>query len=291
MMIKIVKLLRVHQYIKNGFVFLGVFFSGQLDQATLLSVSQVFLAFCCIASSVYVFNDIIDVDADRQHPIKKNRPMANSDVSLRTGWWLSGGLALIALVVASWVSFWAFFCILAYAVLNIGYSWHWKHVPVLDVFTIAAGFMLRILSGTVGLGIQPSSWLLLCGLMLTLFLGFTKRWAELLVLQYSGIQGKAVTRRVLDEYNPVLIEQFISISAACTILSYSLYTVSEETIKRHETEALMYTVPFVVYGIFRYIYLLHLRGKGNDTAHDLYSDPQLLVTVAAWLIMTLMVLL
>lgn len=286
----IIKLFRPHQYIKNGFVLIGVVFSGQLDYALLISTAFAFGSFCLIASAVYVFNDILDVEADRQHPTKKNRPLASGVIRLRTGWWLSTGLAVVALMLAALVSGWAFVFVLTYALLNIGYSWRWKHVAVLDVFIISAGFMLRILTGTVGLGIIPSSWLLLCGLMLTLFLGFAKRRAELLALERAGVHDRALTRRVLDDYSPMLIEQFMAISAACTILTYSLYTVSAETVTRHGTEALIYTVPFVVYGIFRYVFLLHLKGKGNDTARDLYSDSHLLVTVVAWMVMTLVVL-
>jgi len=286
-----VKLIRPHQYIKNGFVLIGLIFSGQWsDTEVVLNAWVAFVAFCAIASAVYILNDIFDIDADRAHPTKRSRPLASGAISVRTGWWLSGGLALLAFALASWVSLWALAFVLAYAVLNIGYSLSWKHVAVLDVFIISAGFMLRILTGTVGLGIEPSSWLLLTGLMVTLFLGFAKRRAELLTLERSGTHDQALTRRVLDHYNPMMIELYMAISAACTIMTYSLYTLSPETVARHGTEALIYTVPLVVYGIFRYVYLLHLKGRGNDTAKDLYTDPHMFVTGVAWLAATLMVL-
>lgn len=285
-----VKLLRPHQYIKNSFVLLGVVFSGQWDQESLMAAGIAFLAFCAIASSVYVLNDILDAEADRQHPTKKDRPIASGAVSVRLAWWLSAGLAVLATSVAVWASEWVAAFVVAYALLNIGYSLRWKHVAVLDVFIISAGFMLRILAGTVGLGITPSSWLLLCGLMLTLFLGFAKRRAELLALEEAGINNGALTRQVLDDYRPMMIEQFMAISAASTVLTYSLYTVSPDTVAKHGTNTLIYTVPFVVYGIFRYIFLLHRRGKGNDTARDLYTDPHLLWTLTGWVIVTLAVL-
>jgi 4-hydroxybenzoate polyprenyltransferase len=285
-----IKLLRPHQYIKNGFVLLGVVFAGQWEPETLILAGLAFVAFCVIASAVYVLNDIVDVEFDRQHPEKKNRPLASGAISLRAGWWLSGCLTLLALAIAALVNFWALVFILTYALLNIGYSCRWKHVAVLDVFIISAGFMLRILTGTLGLGIAPSSWLLLCGFMLTLFLGFAKRRAELLGLERAGVNDKVLTRKVLDNYSPMVIEQFMAISAACTILTYSLYTVSPETVALHGTNALIYTVPFVVYGIFRYVLLLHLKEGGNDTARDLYSDPHLLVTVIAWTSATILML-
>lgn len=285
-----IRLLRPHQYVKNGFVFLGVIFSGQWDQTILMSAGLVFLAFCAIASSVYIMNDILDVEADRLHSTKKNRPIASGAVPVLVGWVLAGILALLAIGFSLLISLWAAACVLVYAVLNVGYSLQWKHIAVLDVFIISAGFMLRILAGTVGLGISPSSWLLLCGLMLTLFLGFAKRRAELLALEEAGITDAALTRRVLDDYRPAMIEQFMAISAASAILTYSLYTVSPETIAKHGTDALIYTVPFVVYGIFRYIFLLHSHGKGNDTARDLFSDRHLLATVAGWMTVTVWIL-
>ncbi|WP_372611453.1 UbiA prenyltransferase family protein, partial [Halomonas sp.] len=194
--------------------------------------------------------------------------------------------AVLSLLVSGWVTLF----VATYFVINIFYSWHLKHVVILDVFLIASGFMLRILAGTVGLGIAPSAWLLLCGMMVTLFLGFTKRRAELLMLETTEGANNGLTRRVLDDYSPEMLEQFISITAACTVIAYGLYTVSPETIALHGSNGLIYTLPFVVYGIFRYLYLLHHLAKGNDTAKDLVQDRHLLVTVAAWVITTLWVL-
>ncbi|MEJ2059967.1 MAG: decaprenyl-phosphate phosphoribosyltransferase, partial [Gammaproteobacteria bacterium] len=150
----------------------------------------------------------------------------------------------------------------------------------LDVFIIAAGFMLRILAGTLGVGIPPSQWLLLTGLMLTLFLGFAKRRAELIE---TGDSDKA-QREVLAHYSPPLLDKMIGITATGTIMSYGLYTVSPETVQIQGTANLIYTVPFVMYGIFRYIYLLHGQGRGQDTARDLLRDPHILVTVLLWLV-------
>lgn len=290
MMMNIIRLLRPQQYIKNGFVLLGAVFTGLTTAHALTLVGIAFIAFCAIASASYVLNDIFDSDADRQHPIKKNRPIASGEVAFATAWWLAGILSCIALILASQVSLWALGFVLTYGLLNVGYSISWKHVPVLDIFIISAGFMLRIFTGTVGLGIAPSPWLLLCGLMLTLFLGFTKRRAELLALERAGVLDQALTRRVLDDYNPMMIEQFIAISGACTILSYSLYTMSAETYARHGTSNLIYTVPLVVYGIYRYLFLLHQLDKGEDTARDLYTDWHLLIAVLGWIIVTVAIL-
>ena len=146
--------------------------------------------------------------------------------------------------------------------------------------------ILSFFAGTLGLGIQPSQWLLLCGLMLTLFLGFAKRRAELIMLESEISHNDKGVRRVLEDYDGVMLDQFTAVTAACTILSYGLYTVSADTVQRHGSNNLIYTLPFVIYGMFRYLYLLHGSGKGNDTAADLLVDRHLLTTVAAWVLMT-----
>lgn len=286
----VIKLIRPHQYIKNGFVLLGPLFAQQWDLVTLSQALLAFLAFCCMASAVYVLNDIIDIEADRAHPVKCRRPLPSGDISSRAAKQLLGGLVAAAMVLSLLVSGWVTLFVAAYFIINIFYSWHLKHVVILDVFLISSGFMLRILAGTVGLGIAPSAWLLLCGLMVTLFLGFAKRRAELLMLEAMEGANNGLTRRVLDDYSPAMLEQFIAVTAACTIISYGLYTVAPQTVAIHGSNDLIYTLPFVVYGIFRYLFLLHRREKGNDTAKDLVQDRHLLVTVAAWVATTLWVL-
>jgi len=281
----VLKLVRPHQYLKNGFVLLGPLFAHQWDLVTLSQALLAFLAFCCMASAVYVLNDIMDIEADRAHPVKCRRPLPSGAISLGSAKRLLAGLVAGSVVLSLLVSGWVMLFVAAYFVINIFYSWHLKHVVILDVFLISSGFMLRILAGTVGLGIAPSAWLLLCGLMVTLFLGFAKRRAELLMLESAEEGNGGLTRRVLDDYSPAMLEQFIAVTASCTVLAYGLYTVA-----LHGSDGLIYTLPFVVYGIFRYLYLLHHRSKGNDTARDLVTDRHLLATVAAWVGSTLWVL-
>ena len=288
-MYPVIKLLRPHQYIKNGFVLLGPLFAHQWSAQTLTEAALAFFAFCCMASAVYILNDMMDIDADREHPIKCRRPLPSGQISLSLARTLMVGMVIGSVLLSLVVSLWVTLFVLIYFVINILYSWRLKHIVVLDVFIISAGFMLRILAGTVGLGISPSAWLLLCGLMVTLFLGFSKRRAELLMLENSD-GNSTLTRKVLDDYSPAVLEQYISITAACTVLSFGLYTVSPQTIALHGTENLIYTLPFVIYGIFRYLFLLHHKAKGNDTAKDLLTDAHLLLTVLAWITTTLWVL-
>ncbi|OUI97726.1 decaprenyl-phosphate phosphoribosyltransferase [Acetobacter sp. DsW_54] len=282
--IHLVRLCRPHQYIKNFFVFAGPIFYDVREYDLLLKDFLAFIAFSAISSAVYIINDMIDVDADRLHPKKCKRPIASGEISTRSAVILAILLITSAFALGVSISLWAFVFLALYMVINLGYSIRWKHIPVIDVFLISSGFMLRILIGTVGLGIQPTSWILLCGFMLTLFLGFAKRRAELLALENNNDINPASIRRVLDDYSPEMIEQLTAISAACTIICYSLYTVSPETVARHHTTNLIYTVPFVVYGIFRYLFLLHRGTGGNDTARDMLQDPHLLVTGLLWFV-------
>ena len=284
----VVKLLRPHQYLKNGFVLIGPLFASQWDGGTLLSAGLAFLAFCAMASGVYVLNDILDIESDRAHPVKCNRPLPSGTVSLGFAKGLFVALILVSVLLAVQVSHWVVGFVLTYLLINLFYSWRLKHVVILDVFLISSGFMLRIFAGTVGLGIAPSSWLLLCGLMVTLFLGFAKRRAELLMVQSdkNGSSGNA-TRKVLDDYSAEILDQFLAVTAACTVISYGLYTVSPQTVELHGGTTLIYTLPFVIYGIFRYVFLLHRKSRGNDTAKDLVTDPHMILTGMGWFATTI----
>ena len=277
------RLMRPRQWVKSGFVFMGILFANAWSQALMMrKVLLAALAFSLAASGVYIINDVFDREQDLNHPQKKERPLAARTVPVASAtsllillWLMAGFLGLMAsakvLVVLA-----------AYVVINIAYSIHLKHVVLLDVFIIAAGFMLRILAGTVGVGIPPSQWLLLCGLMIALFLGFAKRRAELYTVNDEG----QAYRRVLNLYTPILLDKMIVITATCVILTYSLYTMSPTTIHTHHTEALIYTVPFVIYGIFRYIYSLHNRSMGGEPAQEIFRDPHVLFSIFGWLIVT-----
>ena len=213
------KIVRPHQYLKNGFVLLGPLFAHQWDLATLTQASMAFLAFCAMASAVYVLNDIIDIEADRAHPVKCQRPLPSGTISIGMAKSLLVSLIAGSVLLSLLASVWVTLFVLTYFIVNIFYSWHLKHVVILDVFLISSGFMLRILAGTVGLGITPSAWLLLCGFMVTLFLGFAKRRAELLMIEATEGASNGLTRRVLDDYSPEMLEQFIAVTAACTIIA------------------------------------------------------------------------
>ena len=281
------RLLRPRHWVKNGFVFLGFMFANAWNEAGKLQlVLLAFGAFCLVASGVYIFNDLFDREQDRNHPLKKQRPLAAKTVSTQAAivlmivvWILGFGLSLIAGKAVGVI-------LLFYIALNVAYSFRLKDIVLLDVFTIAAGFMLRILAGTMGIGIPPTQWILLCGLMIALFLGFTKRRAEL----YATSEDAPIQRKVLRQYQPVLLDKMIVITATCVILTYSLYTMSPTTIQIHHTDSLIYTVPFVMYGIFRYIFSLHQKAAGADPAQEIFRDPHILFSILGWLLTSLWIM-
>ena len=286
----LLRLARPHQWVKSGFVLIGPIFANQWTPGLALEVVLAVVAFTAMASAVYVANDIVDVEADRAHPVKRTRPIASGEVSIGRAKRFSAALVLVAIALGACVSLKALTLLVAYAAVQYGYSTAWKHVVVLDVFLISLGFMLRIFMGTVGLGLRASSWLVLCGMMITLFLGFAKRYSELMLLEAKTDADALSTRKVLNDYSAAMIEQFMSISAACAILAYSLYTVAPETVALHHTSFLIITAPFVIYGIFRYLYLLHGARIGADAAKELFSDWHLLTTALAWLAAVVFVL-
>ncbi len=277
-------LIRPRHWIKSGFVFVGILFANAWRQPQLLQhVVLAGVAFSLIASGVYVFNDLLDRDQDLSHPRKRHRPLAARTVSVGAAIWLVLLLWATGFTLGLLVSSRVVLILWAYVLLNVAYSMGLKHVVILDVFIIAGGFMLRILAGTSGVGILPSQWLLLCGLMVALFLGFAKRRAELYAL--SGENPNH--RRVLRSYHPVLLDHMTVVTATCVILTYSLYTMSPATIQIHKTEALIFTVPFVMYGIFRYIYSLHNQQTGSEPTNEIFRDPHILFSIAGWLLVTL----
>ena len=286
-MLDFLRLMRPHQWVKNSFVLTGLLFGHAWhDPALVTKVIIAFVAFCLTSSTIYIINDIVDIEQDKHHPTKRNRPLPSGKLTIPTAAMFAVLLGATAFTIAYFASPIVVLILLIYTVMNIAYSLKLKHVVILDVFIIATGFMLRILAGTLGLGIPPSQWLLLCGLMVTLFLGFSKRRAEIIALS----DDKSAHRKVLEQYSAVLLDNMIVITGAGLIMSYSLYTMNPETIRIHGTANLIYTVPFVIYGVFRYIFLLHHQSSGGDPSKDLVRDPHMLIILLSWLIATIVLI-
>lgn len=274
-----IQLLRPYQWIKNGFVWIGyLFYRGWTDHRLTEQALYSFIAFCALSSAVYIFNDWMDRDRDRAHPTKKNRPLVQGAISLRSAAITALLLASGAILLAYSVSLYASLGLIVYLAINLIYTLGLKRVPILDVLCIASGFLLRVLVGTLGLDIPPSRWLILCTITVSLFLGFVKRRSEILAL--SG--ADPTSREVLSHYNAKFLDALIILNAVALLAVYTLYTLDDMTVSVHHTNKLIYTVPFVAFAIFRYVYLLYKKGRGQDTARELFQDPQILVSALLW---------
>lgn len=273
------KLMRPSQWIKNLFVLVGIFFSNKWNNPVMLiRAVEAVLAFCLVSSSVYIMNDLFDIESDRFHPTKCHRPLAAGLVSPSVAKLLFVVCFSAGLVLGSTVSLITIGLLVIYFIQNMIYSKFLKHVVIIDVFSIALGFMLRIFTGTWGLGIEPSYWLLLSGLMITLLLGFGKRFAESNELSEQSVDH----RPVLEDYNTALLNRFIDITAGGVIVSYSVYTLDPGTVAIHQTTALIFTVPFVIYGIFRYLFLIYSSKTGGDPSSLIVKDLHIVGTVFLW---------
>ena len=277
--------LRPQQWVKNAFVWAGFLFARDWHDTTLAGhVGAAFAAFCLMASAVYIGNDWIDREADRAHPVKRDRPIAAGRISGGIAASMSIALGVAAFAIAAWVGLDLVAVLLAYLVLNVAYTLALKRVVIVDVIVVALGFLLRILAGTIGVGIAPSPWLLMCGLMLTLLLGFGKRRAELEAMTPE------TGRSVLTAYSPALLDRLITVSVSGTLISYSLYTISPQTIALHGSANLVYTVPIVTYALFRYMYLLDQRHAAEDPSQLMLNDRHLQGAAFVWLVAVIWIL-
>jgi 4-hydroxybenzoate polyprenyltransferase len=279
MILSLVLSLRPSQWTKNLIIFGALGLSQRLlDVDAVLVSCAAFAIFCVLSGVVYLLNDIADRDADRQHPLKRFRPIASGalPVPVAIGW--AVGLGVGGLGAAFWLR--PLFGVIAtsYVVLLALYSWQLKHIVILDVLTIAIGFVMRAAAGAVAIAVPISHWLYVLTILLALFLALSKRRHELVLLA----NGATSHRRILAEYSPYLLDQMIAVVSASTIVAYAFYTVSPETVQKFGTDRLIVTLPFPLYGIFRYLYLVHLKEGGGSPADMLLTDKPLLVCVALW---------
>ncbi|RCS56676.1 decaprenyl-phosphate phosphoribosyltransferase [Parvibium lacunae] len=289
------RLLRPHQWTKNAFILAGLVFGNKLlDSQLVMRTGLALVAFCLVASAIYVLNDYLDREADRQHPRKRHRPLASGAVSPTLGLLLALGCLSVGSAFAWQAGERVLGVVAAYLLLNLSYSWRLKHIAVLDVFCIAAGFMLRILAGTWAIGIPPSGWLLLTGMFFTLFLGFAKRRAEWVDhadhTHHLAADQQPARRKVLAAYSTPLLDSFLAITATSTVLSYGLYTLDSSTIALHGSPYLIATLPFVLFALFRYLLILHTGGKGENPSKDLFTDRPLLLCGAGYVTLLLILI-
>jgi 4-hydroxybenzoate polyprenyltransferase len=273
-----VRALRPRQWTKNGFVFAALVFDGQLFAVQpLIRTVLGFIVLCLASSTVYLLNDMVDLEADRQHPTKRHRPLASGALPLRAAQ-VTAPIMLVISLAGGWLLAPAFAGIIAsYLVLNFFYSYWLKHEPIIDVFFIAAGFLLRVGGGVSLIQVERfSPWLYVCTTLLALFIGFGKRRAEIVLLAESANNH----RRVLDGYTVGYLDQLMNVLSALTIMAYSLYTFSATNLPANHL--MMLTIPFVIYGVFRYLLLIHVEQRGGAPEELLLKDRPLLTTVVLW---------
>lgn len=271
--------LRPSQWTKNLFVFAGLIFGQQLmNPAAAATAVAAFLVFCALSGVVYLINDVHDREADRQHPTKLHRPIASGAVPPRAALAAAAVIGAGAVAASFWINSGFGIVAVCYLLLLGFYSMSLKHVVILDVLALSGGFVLRALGGALAVNVEFSHWLLLLMLLLALFLALSKRRAELVALA----DGATAHRRILAEYSPYLLDQMIGVVTASTLLAYAFYTISPETVQKFGTNRLVWTVPFPLYGIFRYLYLVHQRAGGGNPSETLLEDRPILACVALW---------
>ncbi len=275
----LVKSLRPAQWAKNLFVLAPAVFSSLLLQPEIpVRAALALVAFCFASSAVYLVNDLRDREEDRKHPLKRFRPLAAGTLKVP----VAVAAVVVLLGVAAAISVWlgpGFAAVLgAYLLLNVLYTFWLKHMVILDVMSISLGFVLRVEAGAMAARVDVSRWLLLCTIFLALFLAFSKRRHEITLLA-GAASGQ---RRVLDQYSPAFLDQMINVVTASAVVSYALYSVAPETVQKYNTRDLVYTIPMVLYGIFRYLYLMYQQPGERNPTEAILRDPPFLINMALW---------
>ncbi|MFA6456350.1 MAG: decaprenyl-phosphate phosphoribosyltransferase [Bacteroidota bacterium] len=277
-----IRLLRPAQWLKNGFVFAPLIFSKHLfEKEYLHNAVLAFFAFCFVSSLVYIINDVVDREADKLHPEKKKRPIASGEISILTGVTAAIVLGIAALLISQFLPIEFAYALLMYVAIQVAYSFSLKHIVILDLFIIATGFMLRVFSGALAIQVDISHWLVITTLFLSLFLAASKRRAELVMIKKQNIETK---RKVLQEYSITFLDALLLITTTGMAISYSLYTMAERTIEVFKSEYLIFTTVFVLFGIFRYLFLVLVKEEGENPTAILTKDTPTAINLFLWLI-------
>jgi 4-hydroxybenzoate polyprenyltransferase len=279
MLLELLHALRPRQWAKNVFVLAPLVFAHQLDDPRVLGRALLaFAAFSLLASSVYLLNDIRDREEDSHHPRKRQRPIAAGRLPVSVAAVAAGLLAVAALGMGSALGWRLVATLVAYLVANLLYSLGLKRIVILDVMILSVGFVLRVLAGGVAVQVEVSAWLILCTSFLALFLAFSKRRHELLLLA----DGASEQRQVLSHYSPAFLDQMINVVTAGTVVAYAVYVVSPETAEKFDTRDLIWTMPFVLFGVFRYLYLIYQRPSESNPTEAILSDKPFLTNILLW---------
>ncbi|MCL5027168.1 MAG: decaprenyl-phosphate phosphoribosyltransferase [Chloroflexi bacterium] len=269
--------LRPRQWTKNAAIFIGLVFSLNLRRTDMVVTTMAaFVIFCLLSGAVYLINDLVDCERDRLHPIKCRRPLASGVLPRPLAAITAGFIPLVTLPAAFQLSPTFGLAAAAYLLLNLVYCFSFKNIVIIDVFSIAAGFMLRVVAGAVVIAVPISPWLYVCTILGALFLGFSKRRHELVLLNDGAVDH----RSILEEYSPALLDQMTTIVTSSLIMAYSLYTFSAENLPKNH--AMMLTIPFALYGIFRYLYLIHRKEEGGRPEEVLLGDWPIIFDIVGW---------
>jgi 4-hydroxybenzoate polyprenyltransferase len=280
MVIGLIQAMRPQQWTKNLFVFAAIVFARRMGEAGALTASlAAFGLFCALSSAVYLINDVADAEQDRQHPTKQRRPIASGRLSASVAVVAAAALAGAAMVLSFRLSSAFGMIAAAYLGLNLLYSSVLKHVVILDVLLVAIFFVLRAAAGAAAIDVVISHWLLICTILLALFIALSKRRHELVLLDEGAVNHRAS----LGEYSPYLLDQMIAVATASTLMAYILYTVDARTVQQFGSTRLMYTIPCVIFGIFRYLYLIHQKGEGGNPDRIIISDRPFLLNMLLWM--------
>lgn len=283
----LVESFRSKQWTKNLLLFAGLLFSQNLFETSLFVKAVLgFLLFSLLSSGVYLINDLADLKQDRFHPLKSKRPLASG--RLPVSWAVVSAFFLLSagLSLSFCIQYKFGWIVLTYTMLTLGYTLVFKNIVILDVLIIAIGYVLRAVAGAVVIDVSISSWLLICTTFLAIFLGLTKRRHELVLLGENAVNH----RRILNKYSPYLLDQMISVVTASTVMAYALYTTSSETVEKFGTRNLIWTLPFVLYGIFRYLYLVHKKNIGGSPEQILIKDHPLLMNIFLYVLAVVLIL-
>lgn len=286
--ISLLESLRPTHWIKNGFIFIPLLFAKRVFYyQSLLQTLVAAAIFCLLVSGVYLINDIFDIEADRRHPTKKSRPLAAGLISPRLAKITSTVLVLSSLLWGFYLGYKFVLVLVIYLAIQLLYDYRLKQTVILDIFSVSAGFFLRVIAGAVAIQVEISHWLIICSILISMFLALAKRRHE---LAFLGEAEASNHRKTLSEYDVHLLDQMIGVITAGALLSYLLYCVSPATIGKFGTDHMIYSFPFVLYGIFRYLYLIHRRKEGGAPERVLISDLPLLVDVILWALFCMLII-
>ena len=277
-----VSILRPKQWTKNLILFAGLVFSHNLFDLSLFWVSSLaFISFCLLSGAVYVINDLVDIQEDLNHPKKKNRPLPSGRLTIKQAVFIFAASMGLSLITAWALGIYFLLIAMLYFALVVSYSFWLKHIVIFDIFAISLGFLLRVIAGAVVIDVRISPWLLICTLLLSLFLALTKRRYEFVSLENDGVDH----RRVLEQYSVAFLDQLISIVTATTIMAYSLYSFTAS-----DTEQLMITIPFVIFGLFRYLFLVYKKDMGGSPEEVLFKDKPFIFNLLLWVLTSVVLL-